>query len=127
MQGHPEQFIQFAVLLLSYIVGRELAYLVGPYLAIAIAASAGAALALGGSPAMRFRQVVFYVGLRIVMAMVLTVSIAELIYGWSSMSKIAALGLMPLIAFCIGVIRDYRAAFRTTLDFWRRRRRMGDR
>lgn len=126
MRDQPEQFVQWLVLLLTYVVSRDLAYLLGPYIAIAIAASAGAALALGSSKAMKWRQVVFYVGLRIVMAVVLTVSIAELIYGVSSMSKMAALGMMPLIAFCIGVIRDYRAVLEMAFAFLRRRTRTGD-
>lgn len=127
MQGHPEQFVQFLVLLLTYVVSRDLAYLLGPYIAIGIAAAAGAALALGSNGAMKWRAVVFYVGLRIVMAIVLTVAIAEMLYSFSSMSKMAALGMMPLIAFCIGVIRDYGSAFDKAWTFWRRRTRTGDR
>ena len=117
MRETPEHFINFAVLVLTYVISRDLAYLLGPYVAIGIAASAGAALALGSSPAMRWRQVVFYVGLRIAIAMALTVSIAELVHEAGGGSRFAVLGLMPLIAFCIGVVKDYRAlvAFFVTL------------
>ena len=123
MRDQPEHFVQLLVLILTYVVSRDVAYLLGPYIAIGIASAAGAALALGSNGRMSMRDVVFYVGLRIVIAMVLTVSIAEFINGSGGLSKMAVLGMMPVIAFGIGVIRDYRSAAEMAFSFLRRIRR----
>lgn len=108
MQNQPLDLVGVIVALLTFIVSKDVANTVGPYAAIVILAAAGAALSLSGSEteAGKFNlKAIGYVGVRIFLAVSLTVVIAELlekIVPWLQ----PRFSLSP-IAFAIGWIRDY--------------------
>jgi hypothetical protein len=109
MQIQPPDFLSFTVAVLALIVGNEVAYLVGPYAAIIALAFAGASLSL--SSARRHRPLplgncVVYVSVRVLVAVVLTVALAE-VFEYIFPSTRAQYIVIPL-AFCIGWIADYR-------------------
>lgn len=108
MQNQPLDLVGVIVALLTFIVSKDVANTIGPYAAIVILAAAGAALSLSGSEteAGKFNvKAVWYVSVRIFLAVALTVVIAELlekVVPWLQ----PRFSLSP-IAFAIGWIRDY--------------------
>lgn len=106
MNTDPVDIITLLVALLALVTSREIAHTVSPYAAIMVLACAGAALSLSGNEKpMTTLQASVYVSVRVGVAIVLTVSIAEglqLIAPWAK----PRYTLIPL-AFAIGWIRDY--------------------
>ncbi|MGL4834226.1 MAG: hypothetical protein ACRCXH_07440 [Shewanella sp.] len=109
MQGAPSNFVDLLSLLLALVISRELAYLLGPYVAIAVLAFGGAGIALRrAEPRSAWRSVEF-VGFRVLLAVGMTVALAELLQAlipWAN----PRITLIPL-SFAIGYITDYRAAW----------------
>lgn len=106
MPTDPPDFVSFLVALLAMIASKEIAYLVGPYAAIMVCASVGAALSLSGTEeTMTIRKASGYVILRIFLAASLTIALAELLQVAAPWAK-PRYTLIPL-AFAMGWIRDY--------------------
>lgn len=104
----PNDFVALLVALLAFVTSREVAILIGPYAAIVVSASAGAALSLSGNArAMKLMEAAWYVTIRILAAVVLTVALAELLQSVAPWAK-PRYTLIPL-AFGFGWIRDYNA------------------
>ena len=105
MSNDPLDVIALLVALLTFVTSREIAAILGPYAAIVIAACAGAALSLSGNDKeMTLWRATWYVGVRILLAFVLTVALAKGIkaqFEWEP-----SVTLIPL-AFGIGWVRDY--------------------
>lgn len=104
--------IALLVALLTFVVSKEVAILVGPYAAIMVSASAGAALSLSaieGEMDAWWRPLQ-YLFVRILVAIVLTGALAELAHFWIPEIR-PRMVLVPL-AFGIGWIRDYGAVMR---------------
>jgi len=107
----PIDFVAFVVAVLAMIASKEVAVLVGPYAAIMVLACAGSALSLSLSDQdFTLRQAVFYVTLRVLLAIVLTIALAQLLESVASWAK-PKYTVAPL-AFVIGYIRDYKAVFK---------------
>ena len=112
MQTDPQDFITVVVAILALVTSKELAALVGPYAGIAACACAGAAVSLSGNDEpMTVPQALGYVLLRVLLATILTVGLAELLQHVIPAIK-PRYSLIPL-AFAIGWIRDY-----TSLRSW---------
>lgn len=111
MQSEPSDIVALLVALLAFVTSREVAYLLGPYAAIIVASSAGAALSLSSteSPLPKWWQPIVFVSVRVVVAVVLTVAIANAIVTGTEVK--AGLFLIP-VAFGIGAIRDYGSVLR---------------
>jgi hypothetical protein len=106
MQTEPQDFITVVVAILALVTSKELAGLVGPYAGIAACACAGAAVSLSGNDeSMTVPQALGYVLLRVLLATILTVGLAELLQHVMPAIK-PRYSLIPL-AFAIGWIRDY--------------------
>ena len=102
----PPDVVTFIVSVIALIASTEVAHLVGPYAAIVVLACAGAALSLSGHEDNLSRWgALFYIGIRVLVAVTLTVAIAELLQNVIPWAKPRAT-LVPL-AFGIGWIRDY--------------------
>ncbi len=106
MNNEPIDIISAVVALFVLVTGQEVAKIVGPYAAIVIIASSGAALSLSGhKEKMTFSEGAWYVGTRIMVAVAVTAALAaglEHVLGWAK----AKYTVVP-IAFVIGFIRDY--------------------
>ena len=104
----PQDIVSVLVAIIALIASKEIAHLVGPYAAIVVLASAGASLSLSGhEDQFTYWRAILYVWVRIMVAVVLTVTLAELlekVVPWAS----PRYTLVPL-AFGIGWIRDYTA------------------
>ena len=106
MQTDPLDLVGIIAVLLAYIASKELASAVSPYAAIALLACAGATLSLSGAEdKMSVVKAVWFVGLRVVLAIAITISVAELLQNVAPWMK-PRYTLSP-IAFGIGWIRDY--------------------
>ncbi len=108
MQSQPLDLVGIIIAVLSYMVSKDVAATVGPYAAIMILSCAGAALSLSGSEteAGKFNlKAVWYVIVRIFLAVALTIVIAELLEKLVPWLQ-PRYSLSP-IAFAIGWIRDY--------------------
>lgn len=104
--GDPQDIVSVLIALIAFVVSKEVAHLVGPYAAIVVLACAGAALSLSGTEdELTYGRAVMYVGVRVMVAIVLTVAIAELMHGVVPWAK-PKVTLIPL-AFAIGWIKDY--------------------
>ncbi len=106
MQNEPMDIISILMLVIATITSRELAQAVGPYAAIGVTAWAGAMFSLTGcNRKMTNRQAMAYVIARIVLAVLLTVSFAEILHSlWPGARPRYTL---PPLAFCIGWIGDF--------------------
>lgn len=103
----PPDVVSLLVALVAFVVSKELAHLVGPYAAIVVLAAAGASLSLSGhDEEITGAHAFVYVAVRVLVAAVLTVSLAELLQLMVPWAK-PRYTLVPL-AFGIGWIRDYR-------------------
>lgn len=106
MQNDPQDFITVLIAVLALITSKELAVLLGPYAGIAACSCAGAAISLSGNDKeMSNWQACMYVTLRVFIATVLTVGIAEFLQNIIPSIK-PRYSLIPL-AFGIGWIKDY--------------------
>lgn len=114
MQNDPQDFIAFVIALLTLIVSREIASLIGPYFAFCVAAAAGAGLSLSwyDKPLTSF-QACWYVFIRVLIALVLTVSLAEFLQVIMAWAKPRAT-LIPL-AFLLGCVKDFET-IKTWMD-----------
>jgi len=106
----PVDIVSLLVALLALIVSKEIATLVGPYAAIFVLACAGAALALSGTEKVMVKwwEPVVYVSIRVLLAVVLTVALAELLQKGIPWAQ-PRYTLVPL-AFGISWIDDYKKA-----------------
>jgi len=123
MQSPPD-FLEFVVAIVAWLASREVAATVGPFSAIIVLACAGAALSLSGTPnQLKYTNALVYIGIRALVAIVLTVSLAELlqkIIPWME----PRYTLTP-IAFAIGWIKDYnsvRSWVGSVIDRWTSKR-----
>lgn len=109
--NQPIDLVGLLIALLAFVFGKEMAAIVGPYAAIVILASAGAALSLSGHEE-HFEpwRAAWYVAVRILIAVTLTVALAELVQHFVP-ALLPRFTLIPL-AFAIGWIRDYDAVRR---------------
>lgn len=126
MQSDPVDIVSLIVALLALIASKELASMIGPYAAILVLASAGASLSLSGTEREmeEWWEPVWYVFVRILLAVTLTVALAEVLQAimpaWLSNAMKPKLTLVP-IAFCIGWIGDFRRVkewFAAKIDKW---------
>ncbi len=108
MDHTPLDFVALVIAIAGMLFSQEIARVVGPYAAIMVLACAGAALSLSISDEeFSTTKAVGYVTLRVLLALVLTISLAELLESVASWAK-PKYTISPL-AFAIGYIRDYRA------------------
>lgn len=118
MPSEPLDLVSVIIAVLAFVVSKDVAATVGPYGAIVVLACAGATLSLSGNEKkMTHGQSIVYVAIRILLAVSLTVSIAELMQHLASWMK-PRYTLSP-IAFAIGWIKDYdaiRAWFGSVID-----------
>lgn len=106
--GDPPDVVSLLIALVAIIASKEIAHLVGPYAAIVVLACAGASLSLSGSEEQfTGAKAIVYIGVRVLVAVVLTVTLAELLQVAMPWLK-PRYTLVPL-AFGIGWIRDYSA------------------
>ena len=104
--GDPQDIVSVLIAIIAIIVSKEVAYLLGPYAAIIVLACAGASLALSGTEDdLNYGRAIIYIGVRVMLAIVLTVAIAELLENVIPWAK-PRYTLVPL-AFAIGWIKDY--------------------
>lgn len=104
--NEPVDIVSLLIALIAVIASREVAHLVGPYAALVVLACAGSALSLSGNEEELTAVRAFrYVAVRILVAVVLTVTIAELIQLVAPWAR-PRFTLVPL-AFGIGWIKDY--------------------
>jgi hypothetical protein len=108
MNNEPVDLVGLLISIVALVASPEIAHLVGPYMAIFVLACAGAAFSASGTAStMRPLAVVWYVGIRVLLALAITVSLAELVQSfWPSMKP--RITLVPL-AFGIGCIRNFNA------------------
>ena len=106
MQNDPLDLVGILAVLLTFIASKEIATAVSPYAAIAVLACAGAALSLSGAEErIGGWKAIWFVFIRVVVAMSITISVAELLQNiWPWMKP--RYSLSP-IAFAIGCIRDF--------------------
>ena len=102
----PVDFVTLFIALFAMVTSLEVAHLVGPYAAIIVLAAAGAALALStNKEEMRLIQAVWYICIRMILAISLTVALAEFMQAIAPILK-PRYTLIP-VAFGIGWIKDY--------------------
>jgi len=106
--NEPQDFIGFVIAIMAALTSKEIAHLVGPYAAVIVLALAGSGLALTSyEKAMTAFESCRYVAIRVLLAVTLTVSVAELLQAVMPWAK-PRYTLLP-IAFGIGMIKDYKA------------------
>jgi len=102
----PVDFVALVIALIAMITSIEVANIIGPYASIVVLACAGAALSLStNGKEMTTHQAVGYVSLRVVLAVSLTVALAELLQKFVPWLN-PRYTLIPL-AFAFGWIKDY--------------------
>ena len=108
MNNEPTDLITLLVALIAILTGREIAQLIGPYMAIIVLACAGAAVALSKVENKMDNIVAArYVSLRVLMAVCFTIALAEFLQNYAPGIK-PRYSLVP-IAFLIGWCHDYNA------------------
>ena len=106
MPSDPPDLVGVVIALLAFIVSKEVATTFGPYAAIMMLATAGASLSLSGSEEnMGPWKAAWFVAIRVLLAIVITISFAELLQNLAPWLKPRY--TMSPIAFGIGWIRDY--------------------
>lgn len=106
MNQQPLDIVGLLVSLLAFIVSKDVAIVVGPYAAIALLACAGAALALSGiEEKMGVIRASWFVSIRVLVAIAITISVAELIERW--IPSLQPRYTLSPIALGIGWVRDY--------------------
>ena len=104
--NEPLDLVSLLIAMIAVIASKEIAFMVGPYAAIVVLAFSGAALSLSGTEEqMGYKSAIWYVSIRVLAAVVLTVAIAELLQQVIPWAK-PRTTLIPL-AFAIGWIKDY--------------------
>lgn len=104
--NEPVDVVSLLIALIAVIASKEVAHLVGPYAALVVLACAGSALSLSGNEEELTAMHAFrYVAVRVLVAVVLTVAIAELLQNVVPWAK-PRYTLIP-VAFGIGWIKDY--------------------
>lgn len=107
MNNDPVDLVALLVAAISIVASPEIARLAGPYMAIFIVACAGAAFSASGGDKMTAGETIKYMAVRVLIALAVTVSLAELLQTvWPAMKP--RITLIPL-AFGIGAIRDFAA------------------
>lgn len=111
----PVDFIALMIALLGMLTSQQVAAIAGPYAAIMVLAASGAAVSFSLSDGQfSILQGVWYVSLRVLLAVVLTVSVAEFLTSFVDWLK-PRYTIAPL-AFAIGCIRDFKKAFEWSKD-----------
>lgn len=106
MQQEPLDLLAIIAVLLTFIVSKDVASALSPYAAIVMLSCAGACLALSGAEEkMSMWKAVFFVALRVILAVAITVSVAEILQNIIPWLK-PRYSLSP-IALGIGWIRDF--------------------
>jgi hypothetical protein len=106
--NEPHDFIALVIAIMAAITSKEVANLIGPYAAVIVLALAGSGLALSSyDKVMSAFESLRYVLVRMLLAVTLTVSVAELLQAVIPWAK-PRYSMLP-IAFGIGMIRDYKA------------------
>lgn len=102
---------------LTFVTSREVAEILGPYAAIIVAATASAGLSLSRNDTVTtlWRGMV-YVGLRVLLASVLTVTAAK---GIKAALDLDLVFTMIPLAIVIAWVRDYDRAFVRAVALWR--------
>lgn len=104
--NEPVDVVSLLIALIAVIASKEVAHLVGPYAALVVLACAGSALALSGhEEELTIAKAAWFVLVRVMIAVALTVAVAELLQNIVPWMK-PRYTLVPL-AFGIGWIRDY--------------------
>lgn len=104
----PVDLITLLGALLAFIVSKEIAAIVSPYAGICVCACAGAAVSISGTDRkMTVPEAAWYVSMRVVVAIAVTVALAEVLNAVASWAK-PRYTLIPL-AFGIGWIKDYNS------------------
>jgi hypothetical protein len=105
MPSDPVDLMGALVALLLLVTSNEIAHAVGPFAAIIVAASAGAAISISGhEQEMRALRAMWYVSVRVLVAITLSSFVAwgiQKFTGWDARHM-----LVP-VAFGLGWIRDY--------------------
>lgn len=124
VQEQPLDIVGIAIALLTYMVSKDVALVLGPYAAIVLLAFAGAAFCLSGlNERIGIVPGVWFITIRVLVAVAITVSLAEVIQRWLP-SMQPRYTLAP-IAFGIGFIRDVnqvRAGIGDLLGYFFRKR-----
>lgn len=112
MQNEPLDVIALLVVLITYVTSREVASLLGPYAAIIVSASAGAAvsLPLRSSAMDQWWQPMGYIIVRVMLAVLLTVALANVVHVYVPDLQLRVL-LVP-ISIGIGLVWDYGAVLK---------------
>ena len=106
MPTEPLDLVSLLIALLAFIVSKDVAIAVGPYASIVILACAGAGISLSGNDRkMEFWPACWYVFIRVLLAVCLTISLAEVLQYFFP-KLMPRYTLVPL-AFALGWIRDY--------------------
>ena len=102
MNQEPLDVVAVLVFVLTIVTSNEVAIIFGPYAAIVVSASAGAAVSLAMivKDMPKWWQPMYYILSRIVIATVLTVAIAELIHSQFPEMKPRAL-LVPVAVWVL--------------------------
>jgi hypothetical protein len=109
MNNEPVSIVTLLVAILTFVTSKEVAGLLGPYAAIAVSASAGAALSLSSTEKdmPKWWNWSFYIMARIGVALVLTGSISQI--AASQFPDLKPSFMLVPIAFGLGYLKDYRA------------------
>lgn len=108
MNTDPLDIVSLMIALAAFLVSKEVAAVAGPYAAIVMLACAGSALCLSGiEEKLTPLAGVLFVSLRILVAIAVTVALAEAVQ-WAFPSLKPRYTLAP-IAFAIGWVRDYNS------------------
>lgn len=106
----PVDFIALVVAILAMLTSHQVAGLIGPYAAIAVLAIAGAGISFSlNEGEFSIWQAMYYVSIRVLLAVVITVSMAELLVQFVDWAK-PRYTIAPL-ALVIGLITDFKKAW----------------
>ena len=106
MNQQPLDIVGIIMVLLAFIVSKDVAMAVSPYAAIVVLACAGSVLALSGAEQkVGTLGAIWFVAGRILVAVAITISLAELFQRW--VPDLQPRYTLAPIAFGIGWIRDY--------------------
>lgn len=120
MNNDPLDLIALFIALFTLVATKEVAQLAGPYAAIMVWGCAGAAVSLSGHrETMGAREAVWYVSVRVFLAIALTVMLAEVLQ--AVLPETTSKVLQPRytvgpIAFLLGWVRDYNVAIQWLVE-----------
>jgi hypothetical protein len=104
MQPEPNDLIGLVIAIITYIGSKELAEIVGPYVAIIIAATMAAGWALSRAGELSRYQSFKFILLRAGTAVIFAVTLAQLLH--MAAAWISVRWVMVPIAFLIGLVKD---------------------